>query len=319
MKKLLCLALALLSVSVFAQENQVAKSNEKSNPIKKALTRFEDPAKGNVVFIEKGKRSLGISGSFRSFQVGGENALSGDGYGILSLLNIGEGKLMTYEVSPSFSYFIANDVSLGFRLDYSGYQLDSDLRLDLRDVFGSMASMPEMNIRIAGRHMVSNSWGGSVSLRRYLSFFGSKAFGVFGEAFLYGKYGQVTSCPIKDVTQEVPMLDENGNQEINIITGEPMTEIVKTGETMLVEEKTRISDAFGVGLKLVAGACYQLKDGSAIFVSIPIVGVGYSYTKQFKNASRSTSHMSQFNISRDIDYLAIKVGYTHFIGSKKKK
>lgn len=102
MKKLfvsLSVTLLLSSTTVLAQ-----------GPIKNALDRFTDQEKGKTVFIEKGNRALGISGGYRSLTAGGEDALSGDGYAILSLLNIGNGQFQTYSVSPSFSYFLAIQV-----------------------------------------------------------------------------------------------------------------------------------------------------------------------------------------------------------------
>lgn len=294
MKKLfmtLLAALLLSSPAIFAQ-----------SPINSILDRFVDQEKGRTVFLEKGHRAIGISGGYRSFNVGGEDPLSGDGYSILSLLNIGNGKFRMYNVSPSFSYFLADDLSLGIRLDYSGYLLDTDLKLDLRDISEYLP-----NLQVTSRHYQSNVWGGSLSLRKYLSFFGSRTFGVFGEARLYGNYGRVVSCPLEDLMAETGEVDEYG---------EKVT--VNTGKTVQVTQKQRVSDAYGVGLKLAVGLCVKLRDNSAIVVSLPVVGVGYSFTKQFKNNTGNTARMSQFNISRELDYMSIQIGYTRYIKSKKR-
>ena len=280
MKKILCIALCLLYVNAMAQG---------------ILDRFNDPEKGAVVFIEKGNRALGISGGYRNFTAGGD--VMGDGYSVLSLLNIGTGKLATYNVSPSFSYFLADDLSLGVKLDYSGYTLNTDLRLDLRNIInlnGVAEDDPDLkaelndilNLRISGRHMVRNAWGASLALRKYMSFFGSQTFGIFGEARLYGNYGRLVSCP----------LEETG---------------------ALVEEKLRTSNTFSTGLKIAAGVAVKLRDNSALSVSIPIIGASYSFTKQHKNNTGNNAHMSQFKVARDIDFLAIQVGYTHYIKSKR--
>lgn len=288
MKKILLIsALLLAATAVFAQ-----------SPIQNALSRFTDPEKGHTVFIEKGHYALGLSGGYRSFSAAGDGA--GNGYAILSILNIGDGKFAMYNVAPSFSYFLADDLSLGLRLDYSGYTLDTDIRANLNEWinlgFDEEASDPEsaemqdmlkdaLNVRISGRHMVRNSWGGSLALRKYLSFFGSKTFAVFGEARLYGNYGRVLSCPISE-------------------------------EGVYNQKKMRTSDIYSTGLKLGAGLCVKLRDNSAFFIGLPIVGASYDYTKQHK-AQGSNAHMSQFNISRDIDFMAIQVGYTRYIKSKK--
>ncbi len=174
MKKILSLSLLLLSVSAFAQNG--------------LLDRFEDAQKGHTTFIPKGCRSIGITGSYRSFHVGGEQ--DNDGYSILSYLNIGDGMLRRWDIAPSFNLFVADDLSLGLRLDYNGYAVDSDLKLDFRELLGEDA-----NFTITSRHMAHNAWGASFVARKYLSFFGSKTFGVFGEGRLYGNYGITTSFP----------------------------------------------------------------------------------------------------------------------------
>ena len=280
MKRILCIALCLLSVNAMAQG---------------ILNRFTDPEKGKVVFIEKGSRALGIAGGYRSFNAGGD--VLGDGYAVLSLLNIGTGKLSVYNVAPSFSYFVADDLALDPRLEYSGYTLNTDLRLDLRNIInldGLVEDDPELkselndllNLRISGRHMVRNSWGASIALRKYLSFFGSQTFGLFGEARLFGNYARLTSCPMEE-----------------------------TGA--LVVDKMRISNSFSVGLNLAVGLAVKLKEGSTLSASLPVFGLAYSYTKQHKNQSGNNAHLSQFKAARSIDLLGVQVGYKHYIKSKK--
>ena len=152
MKKIICLALCLLSVNALAQG---------------VLSRVTDAEHMKTVFIEKGNRALGIAGSYWSFNAGGD--VLGDGYAVMSLLNIGSGKYATYYVAPKFSYFIGNDLSLDARLEYRGYTLNTDLRLDLRnavdlkEIAGDDPKLMEelnelLNLRISGRHMVRNAW-----------------------------------------------------------------------------------------------------------------------------------------------------------------
>lgn len=294
MKRILCLLLCLLPVTVMAQG---------------ILDRFTDPEKGKTTFIPKGNWAIGITGGYRSFTAGGTSA--GSGYSILSFLNIGDGKLAMYEATPSFSYFIADDLSLGVRLDYDGYLLDTDLRANLGELFNfsgiidiiDSQSNPEdadaltaddlyemLNVRISGRHMVSNSWGTSLALRKYLSFFGSKIFAIFGEARLYGKYGLVYSCPI------------NSEGAYNL-------------------ERMRTSNIYSAGLKLAGGLCVKLRDNSAFTISVPLVGASYYYTTQYKETKSgpTSAKVSQFSLSRELDYLAIQVGYVHYIEPKKRK
>ncbi|MCR4569623.1 MAG: hypothetical protein K5661_04400 [Bacteroidales bacterium] len=289
MKKLVCVLAALLPLVASAQG------------IGGILDRFNEPGKGRTVFVSKGHWSWGINGGYRSFAAAGDGV--GDGYSVLSLLNIGNGYLKMYNVSPNFSYFVADDLSLGLSLDYSGYAVDTDIRLDFRNIFdleGMFGGFedPEdqdsledaaaaLNVRISGRHMLRNAWGGSFKLRKYLSFFGSKTFAVFGEARLYGNYGQIESCPI----------DNDG--------------IYVTG-------KARTSRAIAAGLKLGGGLCIKLRDNSAFTISIPLVGATYQYTIQHKNNTGNDAHMASFNVSRELDYLALQVGYVHYISPKKR-
>ena len=280
MKKLLVIVLSLLSVSAWAQSGLLGKITD----------RFSDPEKGHTVFIEKGYRSVGISGGFRSFQVGGDSA--SDAYTVLSILQVGAGKLNAYNVSPRFSYFVADDVSLGVRLDYSGYNLDSDLSL-----FG---------FEVLDWRLVNNTWGASFTARKYLSFFGSRTIGLFGEARLFGNYGFTNSTPYEDNTP-----DED--------TGVLPRPDLPANARYLATDKARHSNNFSVGLKLAVGAAIRLKDYSSVSISLPIVGAAYSYTRQINHKTDNKAHVSSFNLSRSLDFLGIQVGYTHYIKSSKKK
>lgn len=281
MKKILCLTLCLLSVNALAQG---------------VLSRVTDADHMKVVFIEKGNRALGIAGSYWSFNAGGD--VVGDGYAVMSLLNIGSGKYATYYVAPKFSYFIGNDLSLDARLEYSGYTLNTDLRLDLRnavdlkEIAGDDPKLMDelnelLNLRISGRHMVRNAWGGSLALRKYISFFGSQTFAVFGEARLYGNVGRINSCPI----------DEAGKQ---------------------LQAQLRTTNTFSVGLKIGGGLCVRLPGCNFITVSVPLVGVAYDNTQQYKAKTNNNAHLSQFKVARNLDFMGIMVAYSHFIKSKKK-
>ncbi|MBP3203475.1 MAG: hypothetical protein J6M31_07740 [Bacteroidales bacterium] len=274
MKKLLVL-LSLLLLSVSAQSQGILK-------------RFDAPEKGHTTFIPKGCRSLGITGSYRQLKVGGETA--NDGFSILSFLNVGDGSVRMWEVAPNFQYFIADDLSLGVRLDYNGYNVDTDLKLDLRDILDD-----DSNFQITSRHMVHHAWGASTYVRKYLSFFGSKLFGVFGEARLYGNYGITNSFPY----------DKDG---------------------VAKEHKNRNSRGLQAGLKLGAGGAFRFRDGSTIFLCIPFAQIGFNYTWQKKERGvdsqgavlTNDARMSSFNIARNIDFLSLQVGYSRFINRPKK-
>lgn len=283
MKKLLLLAFVLLPLSVFAQTK---------NPIDRALSRFTDPDNPDYsVFLAKGGRAIGIGGSYRLFNVDGENP--GDGYSILSILNIGEGKLQTWNVAPSFSWFVADDTSLGVRLNYNGYLVDTNLKLDFRDILGTDDEM--LNVQISNRHMLHHKIGASFTARRYKSLFGSKMLGVFAEGRFFTSYGATLSHPVPKEGQEV--------------------------------KKVRISGTLALGLEIAGGVAVKLKDNSVLTLSIPIVGVDWKHSKQNKywdvkdaesEKASGSAKMDRFTISRNIDAMGIQVGYVRYILPKKR-
>ena len=289
MKKIILLLSALaISLSANAQ-----------GPFKKILERFDDPDRGHTVFIEKGSRSIGIAGSYRSIRAGGtENA---DGFSILSLLNMGTGQAHIWRVAPKFNWFVANDFALGIRLEYSGYWVDSNLRLDLRDMLGGLvddpsseegkAALDALNVTVSNRHWHQHSGGLSFTARKYLSFFGSKTFGVFGEGLLFARYGATTSYP----------------RSVEFVEDEMA--------------KHRFNQSIGVGLKGVVGLAVKLRDGSLITGGIPIFGIEYGHTIQNKQAtaSQNKATMSSFRIARDLDLIGIQIAYSRIIGPKKRK
>ena len=73
-------------LSILLASLVVCLSAHAQSPIKKIMERFDDPEKGHTVFIEKGSRTMGISGSYRNFRAGGY--VNSDGFDVLSLLNI---------------------------------------------------------------------------------------------------------------------------------------------------------------------------------------------------------------------------------------
>lgn len=280
----------------------VCLSANAQSPIKKIMERFDDPEKGHTVFIEKGARSVGISGSYRNFRAGGY--VDSDGFDVLSLMNMGAGQAHIWTVSPKFNWFLANDFALGLRLDYSGYWIDSDLRLDLRDVVSQFLEKvkvvdpdtPEgkeaiqaLNLTISNRHWHKHAGGVSVTARKYLSFFGSKTFAVFGEGRLFGRYGVTTSYPVP--------------------------------EEGVTPSKMRISQTLGVGLKGAVGLAVKFRDGSMITGCIPIVGLEYSLLLQDKKSTAvvNDARLSSFKIARDLDLIGIQIAYSRVIGPKKKK
>lgn len=285
MKKLFALAVAaVMSTAVFAQD-----------PVTKYLeNRFGGP--DSQTFIPKGYHALGIKGGFRSFNAVGDDETNA-GYALLSLLNIGNGQLKIWNVSPSYSWFIANDLSLGFALNYNGYVADTDIRLDVRDIVNSTSE--SLNLLISSRTLKHHALGASVVLRKYMPLFGSKRLAIFGEGRLQGSYGFTTNVPrdIKDFNRE------------------------------------RVSGVISVALKAGGGLAFKMGD-NALTVSIPLFGISYSYTLQDRTTTKnvmdengnvvgtetmkSRTHMSSFNAARNLDLLGIQIGFTRYIEPKRR-
>ncbi|MBR1873016.1 MAG: hypothetical protein IJ795_07410 [Bacteroidales bacterium] len=261
------------------------------------LNRFADPDRPRTAFLQKGGHGIGIKGSYRQFSVTGDNI--GDGYAILSLLNIGQGRVNIWSASPSFTWFIADDVSLGVRLDYSGYAVDTNLNIDIREMLGADVSDPDsdkLNMTLSNRHMMHHKGGLSLTARRYLSFFGSRTFGVFGEGRLFGNYGFTSSNPVPEAGAAI--------------------------------NKLRVTNSFDLGLDIAGGLA--VKFGNNIFTaSIPLIGMAWQHSHQNRywtvedeaggKATGGGARLNQFKIARNIEMLGLQIGYIKYVGPKKKK
>lgn len=289
MKRIILVAASLLAgLSAFAQ-----------GPLTKYLEGRFGGEEEESVFIEKGRKAFGISGGYRSFNALGDDATNA-GFSLLSLLNIGNGQLKIWNVAPSFSTFIADNLSLGVAVNYNGYAVDTDIRLDFRDIVSSTSEA--LNVTVSNRSMRHHSGGVSLVLRKYVPFFGSKTVAVFAEGRLYGDYGATYSTP-------------------------------REGNTKAVNRE-RLSQGIDVGLKAGGGVAFKMKDNTAITLSIPIFGIAFSHTMQDKITKRteqytdpdtgnvyeralpdivSKSHMNSFNASRSTDLLGIQFGFVRYM------
>ncbi len=282
-------ALGFSCATVFAQD-----------PLTRYLEGRFDGSEDGAAFVKKGSRSIGIKGGFRSFNASGDEATN-TGYALLSMLNVGNGQLKVWNVSPNIQYFLSNDLSLGVSLDYTGYAVSTDIRLDLRDIVNS--SNEELNLTLSNRAIQHHALGLSLVMRKYVPLFGSKYVAVFGEGRFQTSYGATSNQPldVKDYNRE------------------------------------RLSGALSVSLKAGGGLAVKLKNNNAITVSIPLFGIGYSYTSQEKTTTtmqettdasgatvkvpvteKSRSHMSNFNASRSLDLLGIQFGFVRFIEPKRR-
>lgn len=132
----------------------------------------------NKIFIPKGSFGGGLSVSWRKYTLGED-----DGFTVLSKY-IGDikGGYNTFGVTPSFEYFLANNLSLVARFEYSW------LGVDLNNA--SLHLSEDLGLDITGEHYKRQSYALAAGARYYLPFMGSKVFGFFVEAAVNGGYVQ---------------------------------------------------------------------------------------------------------------------------------
>lgn len=125
------------------------------------------------VFIPKGQWVVGGSFSY-------SESSSGD-YKFLILKNV-EGKSYTFSVSPSFGYFIRDNVAVGGRFSYTRDYIDiGNLDIDLSE---------DLSFSITKASLVEHMFYGTGFVRTYINLGNSRRFGLFNEARLTFGAGQ---------------------------------------------------------------------------------------------------------------------------------
>lgn len=125
------------------------------------------------VFIPKGQWMVGGSFSY-------SESSSGD-YKFLILKNV-EGKSYTFSVSPSFGYFIRDNVAVGGRFSYTRDYIDiGNLDIDLSE---------DLSFSITKASLVEHMFYGTGFIRTYINLGDSRRFGLFNEARLTFGAGQ---------------------------------------------------------------------------------------------------------------------------------
>lgn len=176
----------LISIATFA----VAASTSLASSVTEEAEKFDrGVGKMNSVFIPKGYIGGGLTFSYKTYDMG--NSANDVGYSMLfSLLSGLQGQMYTLGISPSFSYFVANNLSVGARFDYDRTSLNvGNLGLSL----GDLAS-----ISIQDYHMLKNSYSGAVAMRYYMPIANSKRIAMFGEVRLGFELGQSVSYKVMD-------------------------------------------------------------------------------------------------------------------------
>lgn len=145
--------------------------------------------KMNSTFIPKGYIGGGLTFSYKTYDLG--QSTDDVGYSMLfSLLSGINGDMHTLGVSPSVSYFIMDNFSVGARFDYNRTELNlGNLGLSL----GDLASLS-----IKDYHMLKNMYSSAVAARYYMPIANSKRIAMFGEVRLGFDVGQSVAYQTKE-------------------------------------------------------------------------------------------------------------------------
>lgn len=190
----------------------------------------------NATFIPKGMWMVGATVNYRAWENENQNLL------VLKDLNM-DGH--TFSLSPAIGYFVANNVALGLRYNYSrNYFYLGNMDLNLGEDF---------NISLDDLYYLEQKHQGSFFVRTYMPLFGSKVMGFFSE--VRASYAQTSG---KNSTGR-----RDEDLGINTLDG--------TYETVNA-----------VQLGFTPGLCCFVTDFAAVECSIGVLGIDYKWGK-YKN------------------------------------
>ena len=127
------------------------------------------------VYIPKGTVAVSLTGGYNSWKATGEELTQGVALaGIIEDVN---GHVNLAGVGTGLSWFVADNISIGARFNYS--QRDIDIN--------NLAMLGLVNL--TNKHFRRETWSGSLGVRGYLPLFDSKVFALFFEGRLSGSLG----------------------------------------------------------------------------------------------------------------------------------
>ena len=172
-----------ISVLLIASSSLVASEKEATKTFDRGVGKM------NSVFIPKGYMGGGFTFSYKTFDLG--QSANDVGYSMLfSLLSGINGQMNTVGISPSVSYFVMDNLSVGARFDYNRTDLNlGNLGLSLGDL---------MSMSIKDYHMLKNMYSSAVTARYYMPIANSKRIAMFGEVRLGFDVGQSVAYQTKD-------------------------------------------------------------------------------------------------------------------------
>ncbi len=202
MKRIFLLTLVLTG-AMLASVNAFSKDTNSVGGFDRGIGR------PNSVFIPKGTVGAGVSLAYNDYSIG--NMVDDSGYSMLfSLIQNLHGNMMSFNISPYASYFIANNLSVGARFDYGRSVLGLD-NVDLN-------LMDDMAFSLQGFHYFKQSYTGSLTLRTYIPFANSKRFAMFTEVRATGGYGQAKTYKLIE-GEKVGTYQDIYSAELGLVPG----------------------------------------------------------------------------------------------------
>lgn len=221
----------------------------------------------NSVFVPKGTIAAGVNFSYNTVDLG--SAADDSGYSMLfDLLGGLNGDMYTFGLAPHISYFVADNLSIGARFDYDRSLLNlGNAELSLGD---------DMSFGISDYHMLNHMFGGSLTMRYYMSIADSKRFAIFAELRATGGYGESKMWKVD-------------------------------GDNRFGTYQTTYEGA----LSCVPGICVFAQDNVAVEVAIGVLGINFTRTEQIRNqVEHSVMQTSGANFK--INPLSIEIGTSFY-------
>ena len=267
MKRLIVILLAMAAVPSISRAGS-PEEGEQAQPFDRGI------GKSTTVFVPKGTFATGVSFSYNTIDIG--QGAGDSGYSMLfNLLNGIKGTMYSFGIAPQISYCVADNLSVGARFDYDRSSLGlGSASLSLND---------DLGFGVSDYNILQHKFGGSLTLRYYMSIADSRRFGIFTEVRATGAYGQAK-------TWKVDGDDKYGTYQIS----------------------------YDGALTFVPGVSVFIQENVALEVAMGILGINYSYTEQIRNqVEHSTMQTSGANFR--INPLTIEIGTCiYFYGSKNK-
>ena len=138
----------------------------------------------NAVFIGKGTKSAGLSFGFDSWDASGS-----EGFELLGIVREIEGYVRQGSVSASGSWFVQDNMCVGFRFGYSDARLSVD-------------STRIADLEIPDRHFSRQALEGALTCRRYLPLFDGNIIALFFEGRVTGSVGYSKNYKLTDNGKE---------------------------------------------------------------------------------------------------------------------